>query len=157
MKICKTCKQLLSVENFYSHKAMKDGRLNICKDCTRKRVGKHRIENIKTIQAYDRKRGKTKQRRDAVKKYQEENRAMLNEFKCAWRLANKHKVKAQNKARVAWLKGLIQKNPCEVCGAIKVEGHHPNYDEPLNVIWLCKKHHAELHVQLREEQRQKTN
>jgi hypothetical protein len=157
MKNCKTCKKLLSVENFYSHKAMKDGRLNICKDCTCKRVKKHRVENIEAIQSYDRKRGKTKQRRDAVKKYQEENRAMFNEIKRAWRLVNKHKVKAQYKARMAWLKGLINKKPCEVCGETEVEGHHPNYDEPLNVIWLCTKHHAELHAEIRQKQREQKN
>ena len=41
-------------------------------------------------------------------------------------------------------KKLIRK-PCEVCGELKVEAHHPDYYEPLNVMWLCIKHHHEWH------------
>lgn len=39
----------------------------------------------------------------------------------------------------------IIKKPCEICGDIKVEGHHKDYTKPLDVIWLCRKHHKELH------------
>jgi hypothetical protein len=36
--------------------------------------------------------------------------------------------------------------PCEVCGVIdKTERHHINYSQARNVIFLCKKHHFELH------------
>lgn len=35
--------------------------------------------------------------------------------------------------------------PCEVCGKEKVEGHHEDYSKPLDIIWLCKKHHLEAH------------
>ncbi len=27
--------------------------------------------------------------------------------------------------------------------------HHPNYDNPTEIIWLCPRHHAELHAKLR--------
>ncbi len=33
---------------------------------------------------------------------------------------------------------------CEVCG-MKAEAHHNNYDKPLEVKWLCFKHHREYH------------
>lgn len=39
----------------------------------------------------------------------------------------------------------IEKLPCEVCGDVKSEGHHEDYSRPLDVRWLCRKHHAELH------------
>ena len=35
--------------------------------------------------------------------------------------------------------------PCEVCGATKAQAHHCNYSKPLDVRWLCPKHHAEWH------------
>lgn len=34
--------------------------------------------------------------------------------------------------------------PCEVCGK-KAQKHHPDYNEPLKVQWLCRKHHMDLH------------
>ena len=41
--------------------------------------------------------------------------------------------------------GEIKRKPCEICGKKNAQGHHPNYNEPLKVIWLCPKHHRELH------------
>jgi len=41
-------------------------------------------------------------------------------------------------------KKLIRK-PCEICGSLNSEAHHSNYDEPLNVNWLCFEHHREHH------------
>lgn len=31
--------------------------------------------------------------------------------------------------------------PCYICGAPKVEGHHYDYRYPFWVFWLCKRHH----------------
>lgn len=41
--------------------------------------------------------------------------------------------------------GRLFKKPCEVCKAEKVEAHHDDYMKPLEVKWLCRKHHAEHH------------
>lgn len=45
MKICKSCKEEKSIEEFYSHQKMTDGRLNICKECVKSRVRNHYKEN----------------------------------------------------------------------------------------------------------------
>lgn len=38
--------------------------------------------------------------------------------------------------------GLIERQACQVCGTeIRVDGHHPDYSKPLEVIWLCRTHH----------------
>lgn len=41
--------------------------------------------------------------------------------------------------------GTLVRQPCEVCGAAKVEGHHEDYSKPLQVEWLCHRHHVERH------------
>ena len=37
-------------------------------------------------------------------------------------------------------KGTLIPQPCIACGA-NAEAHHPDYDKPLEVIWVCKPHH----------------
>jgi hypothetical protein len=41
--------------------------------------------------------------------------------------------------------GILAQQPCEVCGAEKSEAHHPDYDRPLEVQWLCRAHHRARH------------
>jgi hypothetical protein len=43
--------------------------------------------------------------------------------------------------------GKIKRGIC-FCGEKKVEGHHEDYSKPLEVIWLCRKHHREKHRKL---------
>ena len=38
----------------------------------------------------------------------------------------------------------VKRQPCEVCGE-KAQAHHPDYDQPLNVRWLCSIHHGMEH------------
>lgn len=42
-------------------------------------------------------------------------------------------------------RGKIKKEPCQVCGDNNSQMHHEDYSKPLEVIWLCRKHHLELH------------
>ncbi|HUS02411.1 MAG TPA: hypothetical protein VMY77_11825 [Chitinophagaceae bacterium] len=42
-------------------------------------------------------------------------------------------------------RGKVTKQPCEKCGNEKAEGHHENYDKPLEVQWLCRECHLDLH------------
>ena len=46
--------------------------------------------------------------------------------------------------------GKLIRQPCETCGAAKVHAHHADYERPLDVQWLCPKHHMQLHARLRQ-------
>lgn len=50
---------------------------------------------------------------------------------------------ARRQVAYAIKKGTLVKEPC-ACGETKVDAHHVDYSKPLDVIWACKKHHAEL-------------
>jgi ribosomal protein S27AE len=62
-----------------------------------------------------------------------------------WRRANMTKYNAHLAVQQAISSGKLKKQPCEVCGAAVVDAHHDRYDEPLNVRWLCRRHHVKLH------------
>jgi len=71
----------------------------------------------------------------------------------AKRARNKHpeKVKARLLVDYAIKKDfLIRPTECSKCGKEgRIEGHHEDYSKPLEVTWLCKKCHVELHKQTR--------
>lgn len=62
------------------------------------------------------------------------------------RLGFKSKMLCRAELRKAILKGIVNKIPCEICGSIvNLHGHHEDYNKPLEVRWLCRKHHFECH------------
>jgi hypothetical protein len=55
------------------------------------------------------------------------------------------KRKARQLLRNAIRNGVMKKQPCKVCKDQKAQAHHPDYNKPLAVIWLCPLHHAQIH------------
>lgn len=45
-------------------------------------------------------------------------------------------------------RGDLVKQPCEVCGEVKVDAHHDDYSRPLSVRWLCRPHHVAHHARV---------
>lgn len=63
---------------------------------------------------------------------------------------DKSKAKARSIVNNCLKRGWLIKAPCEVCGELeRVEAHHDNYTKPLEVRWLCKKHHSEHHMNVK--------
>src|SRR5512146_416701 len=78
------------------------------------------------------------------------NKEDHNAYMRAWRKT--HPMNAEQKRKdscrsylgVYLRRGKIQRQPCELCGA-PAEAHHHDYSKPLEVRWLCRPHHLELH------------
>lgn len=62
-----------------------------------------------------------------------------------WRRTNLAKYIAHPAVQRALVFEALVKQSCEVCGTLKVDAHHDRYSEPLNVRWLCRRHHVKLH------------
>ena len=59
------------------------------------------------------------------------------------------RIKAKDKVNTEKRAGRMKPGVCW-CGNTKTEAHHPDYNQPLEVIWLCKKHHKELHKRIKK-------
>jgi DNA-binding NarL/FixJ family response regulator len=45
---------------------------------------------------------------------------------------------------------IIRPEYCSKCGSTgKIEGHHEDYSNPLDVMWLCRYHHVQRHNDIR--------
>lgn len=62
-----------------------------------------------------------------------------------WRKRNPRSYLAHLTVQNAMRLGLLERQPCEVCGDPKSEAHHHDYDRPLDVTWLCRAHHRAVH------------
>lgn len=154
MKTCFKCKKEKPYSEFYVHPQMGDGHLGKCKTCTRKDSEERRKLKEKTDLAWvlnerERHREKSAKTREAGKatiQTLENKRDALENYRKKFPLKHAAHVLFGN----ALKRGAITKKPCEVCGNEKVEGHHDDYEKPLEVRWLCKKHHMAHHVAMRD-------
>ena len=152
-KSCKRCGELKPFSAFYKHQQMADGHLNICIECTKSRVARHRKENIEYINWYDRLRANMPNRVEQRRLWSEKNKRKSNRSKLDWQSKNSKKRECHIKVGNALRSGRLQKQPCVECGDVNSEAHHPDYSKPFDVVWLCKRHHNQLHVNMRNSKR----
>ena len=55
------------------------------------------------------------------------------------------RIKAREAAAWAVRSGKIPRRACEICGNKNVQLHHDDYSRPLEIRFLCSKHHREIH------------
>lgn len=132
MKICSKCHTEKEEPEFQVRRASKDGLTAACKECLRE---------------YDRSRADLPHRVLARSKYAktEEGKEARIKARKAWVERNQLKRAVHIITGNAIRDGKLIKQPCEKCGEMKVEAHHPDYSKPLEVHWLCRKCHAEHH------------
>jgi hypothetical protein len=125
---------------------MKDGYVNKCKECVKKRIRTYYRLNSEKILAKDRIRHRSNEHRERCKKYALRNAEKVNKIKYQWRKRNPEKSKAHRAVYQAIKKGVLKKQPCEFCGKMQSQAHHDDYANPLLVRWVCSRHHADLHL-----------
>ena len=152
MKICNKCKTEKPLEEFSRDRTRKDGYCYTCKDCMKAYQQSDKGKEV------DRRHRQSDKYKKSIKKYnqsdegKEANRRYRQTDKgkkMDKRYAEKHPEKraAQKKLQNFIATGKLQRGLCEVCGStIKIEGHHEDYSKALDVIWLCLKHHRQVHT-----------
>ena len=149
MKTCFKCgkKKPANTKHFYRHFAMRDGLLGKCKECAKKDSARRLIEKRDEVIKYERKRARLPHRVKARKKYAKTPEGKLAHQKSLRRQIELYpeNYKARTMTRNAIRDGKLLKEPCKVCGKRKVEAHHQDYSKPLDVEWLCNKHHRQRH------------
>lgn len=153
MKTCIKCARTLGSQLFYRHPGMRDGRLSVCVYCVRAAARKNRAARGEYYRAKDRERSMQPKRVLMRKKYckTRRGRAVIARVKAAWALRNPEKIAAARLINNQKRFDRIVVKPCRVCGAKGAHAHHPNYQQPLRVIWLCPKHHKQEHTRINQQ------
>ena len=119
MKTCTGCKQALPESSFYAHPTSLDGLFYKCKPC-------HRAEVSARQHAQKRGDWKPKGRRLTTHDHT--------------RSATKYAARTGK---------LVAADACTDCGqsfaAAPREKHHPDYSNPLDIVWLCRRCHNRRH------------
>jgi hypothetical protein len=132
-----------------------------------------RLKNLNKVRATARRWALKNYDPEYQRRWREKNRAKTSEYSYHWRLKNPDKVLAMrrryylnNQDRIresarkqrektpdkhttrklvhnAVRRGELKRQKCW-CGA-EGQAHHEDYTKPYQIMWLCRKHHAELH------------
>lgn len=153
---CKVCGVSKPAADFYAHPKTANGLLPACKECHKDAVRRNRAAKAAYYRQYDLDRADLPHRSAARKEYQqtEAGRAAANLAKKNWSERNAVRKAASVIVNNAIKNGRLMPQPCWVCGK-KAQAHHPDYDAPLAVAWLCPSHHALVHKQFRSYQPEK--
>ena len=148
MKPCKVCGEVKPLSEYYKHPKMSDGHLGKCKECQKAASNAARLANLEEYRAYDRSRSNLPHRVEMRAEYQKtlDGQDARRRASSSYNARNPVRTAATTAVRNAVRGGRLIKLPCWECGSTnRIEGHHPAYSMPLDVIWLCKSHHQQLH------------
>jgi len=145
---CKACGQDRDNSMFYASNKSR------CKECIKTSVAENRLANIEHYRSYDRMRASQPHRVQARLSYQETEAFHLSHRRsCAkYRIEQPKRRDAQVAVGNAIRNGKLKRQPCFVCGG-SAEAHHPDYDRPLDVTWLCSTHHKQAHALVANDER----
>lgn len=153
-KPCRRCGKIKMLTEFYKHKLMHDGHLNICIACKVAeqsiRFKKYSEEDPNFLERERiRHREKAKRlnyaERYSAKNLTQDQKNIRKKLRDKWIKENPEKRKANIIIGNLLRSGKIVKQPCIFCGNKKVHGHHFDYSKPKEVVWLCPSCHKKVH------------
>lgn len=150
-KACFKCQIEKPLTEFYAHPRMFDGHLNKCKSCTKKDT-KQRVEGKQSDPDWVLKEAERQRKKENSRRLKPGFIQVSTPSK-EYRGRYPEKYAAHKAVNSAIKCGNLERKPCEVCGKHLAQAHHDDYSKPLDVIWLCSKHHAERHVWLNDQKR----
>lgn len=144
---CTKCETDKPLSDFYA----KDRR---CKECRCAIVRANRLENLEKYREYDKARSMRPDRVEARKAYRETDAGKAAVARA--HAAYQSRAPERRAAHIAVGNAVRDRRltPWAVCSlpdceCTEVEAHHPDYSRPLDVVWLCDKHHKATHAIVR--------
>ena len=122
------------------------------RECDKKKDKKFKKKNQAVLRAKARNRAAVKREnnrefyREKQRKYYEQNKEKFKNY----RELSKIEVAARRKVSYEVAKGRLTKpDHCQNCGKkTRLEAHHHDYSKPLDVIWVCRPCHNQIHVNI---------
>lgn len=122
-KKCAVCNQVKDSSMFARLLSNPDGHCRFCRECAKQKT----------------------------RKVKESGR--MAKYAVSAKKASPMKTAARAAVRDALRIGKLVRQPCVRCGGEDSNAHHEDYSKPLDVMWLCKAHHADRHMEIKNEQR----
>lgn len=147
MKMCSKCRQVKQPKDFLRSKWATSGWQSWCRAC--KNAGSRGYQHSHKGNEVRLKYNQTSTCKFNVRKYRQspKGRTAVAKALRKYRSTYPDRIKAHTEVRNAIVAGIIVRQPCEVCGSTEnIHGHHDDYSKPLEVRWLCPKHHREHHT-----------
>ena len=156
-KECFKCGVTKDISFFYKHSKMADGHLGKCKECAKADVQLNYRDKIDQYKKYDQKRNQKRKEyiKNKTNEYIKNNKEKVISTKKEWLEKNALKKAAHIITSNMIRDGKLKKMPCIICGTnVGIEAHHPLYEKPTFVIWLCGPHHRKIHWWIRWNKRE---
>lgn len=145
-KECSKCHEKLALTLFSKDINIPTGYRNTCKKCRNARLRDLYPSRKFYIQEKARlnraKNSKERNKNAAI--YRKLNTKKEKIYRNAYRIKHKAKIKARDKICQIYRRKKLPRK-CVICGKLNAEIHHSDYTKPLEIILLCKKHHAAWH------------
>ena len=135
VKRCSTCGRVRPLTAFSRGKHCRGGHRGQCNACRAAYMRQWRRRNLEHARAKARRQNR--KRRDWLAAYRQTPDRRL-------------KQAVRNTSYWAVEAGLLpRKDRCERCGAggraVRLNRHHPDYSDPLRIVWLCTRCHGDVH------------